>query len=249
MATAAPRCSSRPPSTWPESFGFAIGAGGGAHTILSGSAGNDSFGEELLGGLDWDADGRAELFVGDLTANPLGRPGAGASYVIYDAQRLRGLETSLAGLEALEPPIRTTAIFGAAVGDISGDTAAQGDFSGDGVADLVVCSPHGNPLRRASAGALHVLYGRMGGFPTRVDLREPPPAAELDMLAVFGAHGTFGTDTGDTLCYSAATGDLDGDGRTDLIANEMVGNGLTPEAIDVGNMLLLGAPLAAPVGQ
>lgn len=236
-----------PALPWPESFGFAIGAGAGAHTILSGSAGNDSFGEELLGGLDWDADGRAELFVGDLTANPLGRPGAGASYVIYDAQRLRGLETTLAELETLEPPIRTTAIFGAGVGDISGDTAAQGDFSGDGVADLVVCSPHGNPLRRASAGALHVLYGRVGGFPARVDLREPPPPAELDMLAVFGARGTFGTDTGDTLCYSAATGDLDGDGRTDLIANEMVGNGLTPDAIDVGNMLLLGAPLGGPL--
>ncbi len=236
-----------PALPWPESFGFAIGAGDGAHTILSGSAGNDSFGEELLGGLDWDADGRAELFVGDLTANPLGRPAAGASYVIYDAQRLRGLETSLAQLATLRPPIRTTAIFGAAVGDISGDTAAQGDFSGDGVADLVVCSPHGNPLRRSSAGVLHVLYGRAGGFPARIDLREPPPPAELDMLAVFGANGTFGTDTGDTLCYSAAAGDLDGDGRTDLIANEMVGNGLTPEAIDVGNMLLIGGALAAPL--
>jgi hypothetical protein len=111
----------------------------------------------------------------------------------------------------------------------------------------VVCSPHANPLRRPSAGALHVLYGRAGGFPARIDLRAPPPPAELDMLAVFGANGTFGRDTGDTLCYSAASGDLDGDGRTDLIANEMVGNGLTPDSIDVGNMLLIGAALAAPL--
>src|SRR6185295_7200951 len=118
--------------------------------------------------------------------------------------------------------------------------AAQGDFSGDGVADLVVCSPHHNPLYRHSAGALHVLYGRAEGWPAVLDLRDLPPRSEVDVLPVFGAHGSFGSDRGDTLCYSAATGDLDADGRTDLIVNEMVGNGLLPEAINVGNMLLLG---------
>jgi len=234
-----------PAAPWPEGFGFAVGAGAGSHSILSGSAGNGAFGEELLGGLDWDVDGTPDLYVGDLIANLTGRPGSGSSHIIYDASRLRGLTTSIDALRTLDPPIRTTTILGANIGDISGDTAAQGDFSGDGVADLVVCSPHANALRRASAGALHVFYGRPGGWPAVVDLRDPPVGPSLDLLPVFGAHGTFGTDTGDTLCYSAATGDLDGDGRTDLIANEMVGNGLSPAAVDVGNLVIIGDPISS----
>jgi hypothetical protein len=235
-----------PALPWPNGFEFAIGSGSGADTQLSGNAGNGSFGEELLGGLDWDADGAAELFIGDLTANVRGRPGGGVSYVVYEARRLRGVRATLNELGSIDPPLRVSTIIGAATGDISGDTAAQGDFSGDGIADLVVCSPHHNALARPAAGALHVLYGRAGGFPETIDLRAPPGTAELDLLTVSGAHGSFGTDRGDTLCYSAATGDLDGDGRTDLIVNEMVGNGLSPEAVDTGNLLILGPPISSP---
>jgi hypothetical protein len=232
-----------PPLPWPDGFEFSVDAGAGSFSELLGGPGNVEFGEELLGGLDWDADGTPDLFVGDLVANLRSRPSAGASHVIYDAARLRGVRASVAELGALPAPLRTTTIIGAASGNISGDTAAQGDFSGDGVADLVVCSPHDNPLQRHSAGALHVLYGRAGGWPEVIDLRALPARSELDVLPVFGAHGSFGSDRGDTLCYSAATGDLDGDGRTDLIVNEMVGNGRAPGAINVGNMLLIGEPL------
>jgi hypothetical protein len=236
-----------PALPWPTPFEFSIEEGAGAHTTLSGSLGNVSFGEELLGGLDWDVDGAADLYVGDLTANVLGRPAGGVSYVFYDARRLRGVEANVATLGSLDPPLRVSTIIGAATGDISGDTAAQGDFSGDGIADLVVCSPHHNALRRPAAGGLHVFYGRAGGFPATIDLRALPARAELDRLAVFGAHGTFGIDVGDTLCYSAATGDLDADGRTDLIVNEMVGNGLAPDAVDTGNLLILGPAIASPL--
>ncbi len=235
-----------PELPWPAELAFAVDAGTGSRSILRGSAGNVSFGEELLGGLDWDVDGTADLFIGDLAANLAGRPGAGSSHIVYAAQRLRGLDTEVAALGALVPPIRTTTIVGAGVGDISGDTAAHGDFSGDGLADLVVCSPHANPLRRASAGALHVLHGRAGGWPARVDLRSVPAELALDLVAVYGAHGSFGADRGDTLCYSAAAGDLDNDGRADLIANEMVGNGLGPDATNVGNLVLLSGQLLSP---
>jgi len=236
-----------PPLPWPSPFELEMGAGGGGYTTLGGSADNGAFGEELLGGLDWDANGNADVFIGDLTANLRGRPAAGVGYIIYDAPRLRGVDARVDELGSLDPPIRTTTIYGDAPGDITADTAAQGDFSGDGIADLVVCSPHANPLRRHSAGMLHVLYGRAGGFPAEIDLRVPPPPQALALLPVFGAHGSFGVDRGDTLCYSAATGDFDADGRVDLIANEMVGNGVAEEAINVGNLLVIGAPLAGPI--
>lgn len=236
-----------PALPWPVGFEVEMGAGPFGFTSLGGGPGNTTFGEELLGGLDWDADGRADLFVGDLASNLLGRPAAGVGYVLYDAARLRGVDARVGELERLDPPLRSSVIYGAVAGDIAADTAAQGDFSGDGIADLVVCSPHANPLRRHSAGALHVLFGRAGGFPPVVDLRAPPPRDALDLLPVFGAHGSFGADRGDTLCYSAASGDLDGDGRTDLIVNEMVGNGLAEGAVNVGNLIAIGAPIANPL--
>src|SRR5690606_3946869 len=46
-----------PPLPWPAGFEVEIGAGAGSYTSLGGSAGNNAFGEELLGGLDWDVDG------------------------------------------------------------------------------------------------------------------------------------------------------------------------------------------------
>ena len=36
------------------------------------------------------------------------------------------------------------------------------------------------------------------------------------------------------------TSNIDGDGRTDLIVNEMRGNGVSPAALDVGNLLIIG---------
>jgi hypothetical protein len=235
-----------PPLPWPIGFELRLGTSSGGYTVLSGGPGNEAFGEELLGGLDWDADGNPDLFVGDLVASLRGRPAAGVGYVVYGAPSLRGVDASITDLAARDAPIRTTTIYGDAVGDITADTAAQGDFSGDGIADLVVCSPHANPLRRHSAGMLHVLYGRAGGFPDVIDLRAPPPPGALDLLPVFGAHGSFGIDRGDTLCYSAASGDFDADGRSDLVVNEMVGNGLAADAINVGNLLVIGSPLAGP---
>ncbi len=235
-----------PALPWPAGFAFAVGAGAGRHTVLRGSVGNRSFGEELIGGLDWDQDGNADLFVGDLTANFAGRPDSGSSHIIYEAHRLAGLDTDILTLPLMDPPVRTTMIMGVGPGDISGDTAAHGDFSGDGRPDLVFCSPHASPFGRHSAGVVHVLAGVEGGWPERIDLRRP--SDDLGLFEVYGAHGTFGTDRGDTLCYSAAWGDLDADGRQDLITNEMVGNGLGPEALNAGNLIVLSGALLGGLG-
>ena len=47
------------------------------------------------------------------------------------------------------------------------------------------------------------------------------------------------------MCYSAAAGDVDGDGLTDIIANEMVGNGIAPSTLDVGNLIVMGGDLVS----
>jgi hypothetical protein len=62
---------------------------------------------------------------------------------------------------------------------------------------------------------------------------------------VHGANGTAASDAGDVLAYSAAHGDVDGDGRDDIVTNEMMGNGTTVEAVDVGNLIAINGTLIA----
>ncbi len=231
-----------PDPPWAPGARVLLGDDPAALTRLRGQRGHETFGEELVAGADWDADGRADLFVGDLVADFRGRPDSGISHVVYEAERLRGLNLQIDELAELDPPIRVSSVLGASAGDLAGDTAGYGDVNGDGIDDLITCSPHASPGGRHHAGAIFVLLGNEQRLPGVLDLATLEGLPEgIELVQVHGATGTDfdRRDEGDTLCYSAAVGDADGDGRTDLIVNEMVGNGLLPAARDVGNLVVL----------
>ncbi|CAN5162148.1 hypothetical protein BH23VER1_BH23VER1_32140 [soil metagenome] len=237
-----------PPWLWPAGHVIDLeNPTSGDTTRIDGASGNRSFGEELLGGLDFSGDGIPDLFVGDLVAASPNGFNSGEGYVFYNAPVLRGAEFSLDS-----PPahIKFTTIYGPLALSLGADTAAQGDFDGDGLADLAFGNPHDAPSGRTSAGSVHVLYGQPGGWPDTVDLAEGelPAPAEVRIARIDGAKGSGGGNgTGDTLCYSADAGDIDGDGRTDFIVNEMAGNGAGGSPLDVGNLLLIsGTALLAP---
>lgn len=220
---------------------FVVGQGPGSATIISGASDNSVSGEELLGGLDYDADDRADLFVGDLTASRwagINRSNAGTGHVIYDAASLKGLDLSL---DSPPPGFAMSTFLGPVAGAIAGDTALHGDFNDDGIDDLAFSSPHANPLGRVNAGTLHVVFGREGRWPAFVDLSATgfPGPAEVAIHEIHGALGNAPGNSGDTLAYSAAAGDLNADGIPDLIVNEMEGDGLAAGTIDVGNLLLI----------
>ena len=231
-----------PNGLWPNGYEFDISAPTlGQCTEISGGSSNISFGEEMFGGLDYDGDGMAELFVGDIVGNGANGNASGLGYVLYHAADLKNTVFSIDS-----PPggVVVTTIDGPVGGAISSNTAAQGDFNGDGIFDLMVGNPHDNPQGRFHAGSMHILFGRVGGWPTCINLATglEPPKNQIRMKRVNGAHGQNGSDLGDTLCYSAATGDVDGDGRIDLIVNEMVGNGIGPGTINVGDLLVISGP-------
>jgi hypothetical protein len=231
-----------PSGAWPASFEFAIDTASGEVTTISGAASNVSFGEELLGGEDYDGDGRLDLFVGDL----IGNGAAGVAQVIYHAEDLRGLTFAV---DAPPPGIEITTILGPGPGALGADTATHGDYDNDGISDLAFGNPHDSPQGRTSAGSMHVLYGNVSRWPSLIDLSVAtlPDPGVMRIARIDGADGTSGTDGGDTLCYSAATGDIDGDGHDDIIVNEMLGDGVPPEPTDVGNLLIIsGAGLLQP---
>lgn len=228
-----------PSGPWPRGYRFVIDSPpGGEATVIDGDNLAETFGEEILAGLDYSGDGFADLMVGDLLANGGGRRDAGRAHVFYNAGNLRGLRFDLN-----DPPegVAMSIIDGPVVGAISADTALHGDFDGDGIGDLALGNPHDLVDGRIDAGSVHVLYGQPGGWPELIDLHPValPPASVMRIALIKGARGESGSDDGDTLCYSAAAGDVDGDGKDDLMMNEMAGNGFggTPE--DIGNLVVI----------
>ena len=226
------------PSPWPDGYQFTITTSPGSRTVIEGESLNESFGEEMLGGLDYDDDGNPDLFVGDLIADGTpsqNRVRSGYGHLFWNAADLKGAEFDL---DDAPKGVEISRIFGPIAGALGADTAAHGDFDGDGIADLAFANPHDGPQGRSNAGSVHLLLGRNAPWPAQIDLASPPLSGPR-VVYIQGANGSVDADVGDTLGYSAAYGDVDGDGTTDLIVNEMVGNGLAPEAEDVGNLLVI----------
>ncbi|MEE8585385.1 MAG: FG-GAP repeat protein, partial [Acidobacteriota bacterium] len=145
-------------------------------------------------------------------------------------------------------PVRLTRILGPRSGAIGSDTAAQGDFDGDGMPDLMIGSPDDSPQGRREAGTIHILFGQDSHWPALIDTApgQLPPKNQLRIAEIHGARGAAAGDRGDVLCYSGAAGDIDGDGRDDIISNEMVGNGLAENALDVGNLIIISGRALLP---
>ena len=74
--------------------------------------------------------------TGDLVADgtpALDRPASGLGHVIFGADALKGLDFDL---QTPPPGLIITRILGPSPGAIGADTAACGDFDGDGADDL-----------------------------------------------------------------------------------------------------------------
>jgi hypothetical protein len=225
---------------WTPGYVFAMDAALGSTSVVRGGEANISFGEEILGGLDFDDDGTADLFVGDIVGDlspGRSRRASGSGHLIYNAASLK----NEAPFTLDTPPdgFTMTTFIGPEARDIASDTALQGDFDGDGLPDIAFSSPHGSPRGRDEAGIVHIAHGQVGVFPEVVDLRDgnEPDASEIRLTEIQGVKPH------DVLCYSAAVSDHDRDGIDDLVVNEMLGDGLQPGTEDAGNLIVISGKL------
>ncbi len=188
--------------------------------MVAGARPGDGSGFSVSEAGDVDGDGTPDLVVGAPSADPAGREGAGASYVVFG--KAGGQAVELAAIAAGDGGFVMRGVHG---GDGSGwSVAGAGDVNGDGLADVIVGAPFVDDATEngdavPSVGASYVVFGKADGTP--VELAEV--AAGDGGFVVRGSYyscAIFGREPycGDGAGFSVSgAGDVNGDGLDDVI--------------------------------
>jgi Ca2+-binding RTX toxin-like protein len=148
----------------------------------------------VAGARDLNSDGRPDVLAGAPGADRNGRLNSGTVYAVFGKATSTGVDASALGADGY-------AIDGAAAGDQLGPAAFTSDLSGDGRADVLVGAPYADYAARTDAGAAYVVSG--------------PADLNGAGAALYTAGGASANAwTGSSV---AQGGDLDGDGRPDLL--------------------------------
>lgn len=174
------------------------------------------FGAEARDGIsavaagDVNGDGHQDLIVGAFGADgpDNSRPDAGEAYVVFGP-----LNTGKAiDLAEAQPDVT---IIGADSTDRLGFAVASGDLNGDGIDDILVGAllADGPGNTRDKAGEMYAIFGSPDLSPT-IDI-----AQSHQDLTIFGAG------EGDRLGAAMAVGEVNGDGRPDLLVGSFLADG------------------------
>lgn len=151
---------------------------------------------------DFNGDGISDIFFGARFGDGPGdsRQDAGEAYLIFGSENLAS-QIDIAEGE------QDVTIFGARSRDNLGFDTSAADLNGDGIDDLIVSTPLAAAVGGAGSqtGAVYILFGGP-------DL---PPVVDLSMESADVTIG--GPASGSFFGDSLATGDVNGDGRPDLI--------------------------------
>jgi len=166
---------------------------------------NELLGATVSSAGDIDGDGISDVIVGSYAANPKGRKGAGAGYIIYGKKNGYTKPISLANLIPSEGFI----IQGAQANDGAGFVNSAGDVNGDGINDVIIGASTAGPNNMPGAGASYVVYGQNHYHPASIDLAS---LSDSQGFIIQGANP--GERSGNSV---SSAGDVNGDGIDDVI--------------------------------
>ncbi|MFZ3117457.1 MAG: hypothetical protein WA159_03980, partial [Variovorax sp.] len=187
--------------------------------VINGLSGEGS-GYSVSSAGDVNGDGIVDLIVGAPNATAGGLAAAGRSYVVYGQSNGTVVDLSTIANGA------STAGFvinGQAASDNSGySVSAAGDVNGDGLADLIVGAYNSDPAGGTNAGRSYVVFGKTGNVAVSLS------ALTATTTAGFVINGQAASDSSGYSVSSA--GDVNGDGRADLIVGAYANDGTAADA-------------------
>ena len=177
---------------------------------------------------DIDRDGLADIVIGSDQINANGAQHRGGAYVVFGSANLPQV------IDLASPPagVRTSRILGANNEDHWGAALQVADINNDGFGDIIIggsidrdSGSYVTPTlqnghnffaasfggQRSRCGEAFVIYGQQT-WPATIDLETPPQ----------NATHVIGAVSNDFLASQIHHGDLNGDGRTDLIIGALL---------------------------
>ncbi|MEM7550504.1 MAG: T9SS type A sorting domain-containing protein [Bacteroidota bacterium] len=158
---------------------------------------------------DFNGDGINDVLVGSPgSPNDFFGSFTGRAYVIF-GQNSNDLLPNILELSALDGTNGFVLEGNDSNDDFGTSVAGIGDFNNDGLNDIAISAPGGDPDGRGGAGETYVIFGSEDPFPATFDLSD-----------INGSNGFVinGINSGDRSGSSISTaGDLNGDGFADIL--------------------------------
>ena len=208
--------------------------------ILLGDAASDRLGRRVSGAGDVNGDGIDDLIVGARYGDDGGED-AGEAYIIYGKPNPAAGDgtpgtqfgiTGTGGRQVLDTSMLAPAAGFIIQGDAAGDqlgvsVSGAGDINGDGLADLIVGAESGGD-GGSGAGEAYIVYGKVVTGSTQfgtVESGGTRRVVDTSMLAPAAGFILQGDAEFDNLSASVSgAGDINGDGRDDLIVGARFGD-------------------------